>query len=174
MRLKTCVFLTAILPAALGLAGCNGLRSLTEPPDGLTGPDIYSLSTSLSNSSGAPTILEDQILIDNDVVADSCPADDLFPQTDSDGNILSYDCTAPAASTVALGSEGRIGPGTHRVRFFLNYQTTTSTPTPYTVMAFTFQVSDTKGNLIKSISLPAQSARIGSTGQDSIDYTITI
>ena len=58
--------------------------------------------------------------------------------------------------------------------FFLNSRTTTSTPTPYTVMAFTFQVSDAKGNLIKSISLPAQMGRIGSTGQDGIAYTITI
>jgi hypothetical protein len=173
MRFKM-IFLAAILLPAFGMAGCNGLRSLTEPPDGLTGPYTFSMATSMSNSSGAPTILEAQIIIDNDVVADSCPEEDLIPQTDADGNIVSYDCTAPAASTVTLSTEGHIGPGTHRVRFFLSSQTTTSTPTPYTVMAFTFRVCDAKGNLIKSISLPAQSARIGSTGQDSIDYTITI
>jgi|GEM_PF-4933514 len=173
MRLNR-LLLAATCLAAFGLAGCDALRSLTEPPDGLTGPFTFSFSTTLSNTSGAATILEAQVIIDNDVVADSCPPEDLFPETDADGNILSYSCSAPAVATVAFSPGGHIGPGTHRVRFFLNSQTTTSTPTSYAVMAFTLQVNDAKGNPLKSISLPAQTGRIGSTGQDSIDYTITL
>jgi uncharacterized protein YceK len=172
MRLNR-IFLAATLLAALGMAGCDTLRSLTEPPEGLTGPYTFSMSTSLSNTSGTPTILDAQLLIDSNVVADSCPEEDLFPQTDADGNVTSYFCTAPATFAVTLSAEGHIGPGRHTMMlFFISSQTVDRAPTPYAVMAFTFQVSDAKGNLIKSISLPTQSANLA--GGQSIVYEISI
>ncbi len=164
-------FLAATFLAAFGLAGCNALRTLTEPPDdGLTGPYTFSLSTNLSNSTGTPTLVDAQILIDNVVVADSCPQQYEFPQTDGDGNIT-YFCEAPASSTVNLGTGGHIGPGLHTLLFFISSQTA-SAPTPYTVMTFSLQVNDAQGNPLKTLSLPAQSA-ILRAGQ-SIVYEISI
>ncbi|HEY0555507.1 MAG TPA: hypothetical protein VGG20_14695 [Thermoanaerobaculia bacterium] len=171
MRRKM-LFLAAGFLAAFGLAGCNGLRSLTEPPDdeGLTGPYTFSLSTNLSNTAGTPTIIDAQILIDNIVVADSCPQQDEGSQTDGDGNIT-YFCEAPASAEVDLGTGGHIGPGMHTVLFFISSQTA-SAPTPYTVMAFSIQVNDAQGNPLKTLSLPAQSASLRA-GQ-SIVYQISI
>jgi hypothetical protein len=165
------IFLAATLLAALGMTGCNGLRSLTEPPDdGLTGPYTFSLSTNLSNSTGTPTVIDAQILIDNVVVADSCPQQDEFPQTDGDGNVT-YFCEAPASAEVNLGTGGHIGPGMHTVLFFISSQTA-SAPTPYTVAAFSIQVNDAQGKPLKTLSLPAQSAALRA-GQ-SIVYEIVI
>jgi len=166
------LFLAATLLAAFGLAGCNALRTLTEPPDGgLTGPYTFSLSTNLSNTAGVPTVIDAQILIDNVVVADSCPQQDEFPQTDGDGNIT-YFCEAPASGAVNLGTGGHIGPGMHTIRFFISSQTGGNTPTPYIVMAFSIQVNDAQGNPLKTLSLPAQSASLRA-GQ-SIVYEISI
>lgn len=160
------IFLAATALAALGLAGCNTLKSLTEPPDGLTGIYTFSLSTTMSNSTGAPTILDAQLLIDNNVEADSCPPEDVYPETDPDGNVT-YFCNAPAVAAVNLSASDHIGPGTHTLLFFISGETSRS-PTPYTVQAFTIQVFDPGGHLSKSISLPAQS------GHESIVYQITI
>jgi hypothetical protein len=170
MRFKM-IFLAAILPPAFGMAGCNGLRSLTEPPDGLTGPYIFSMSTSLSNTAGTPTLLDAQLVIDRNNLADSCPQQYIVAQPDSDGNIT-FDCQAPAVSAVTLSWEGKIGGGTHTILFFISSQTTGASPSPYTVAAFTFQVRDAQGNLIKSIRLPTQSGNFAN-GQ-SIVYTITL
>lgn len=165
------IFLAATALAALGLAGCNALRTLTEPPDdGLTGPYTFSLSTTMSNSAGATTLVDAQVLIDNNVVVDSCPPEDLSPQTDPDGNVLNYFCYAPATDEVSLSTGGHIGPGSHTMLFFISQQIVDRAP--YTVMAFTFQVKDAQGNPIKSISLPTQSGTLAS-GQ-SIVYQITI
>lgn len=165
------LFLATTFLAAFGLAGCNALRTLTEPPDdGLTGPYTFSLSTSLSNTAGVPTVIDAQILIDNVVVADSCPQQNEFPQTDGDGNVT-YFCEAPASAAVNLGTGGHIGPGLHTVLFFISSQTT-STPVPYTVMAFSIQVNDAQGNPLKTLNLPAQSASLRA-GQ-SIVYQISI
>jgi hypothetical protein len=160
------IFLAAAALAALGLAGCNTLKSLTEPPDGLTGIYTFSLSTTMSNSAGASTILDAQLLIDNNVVADSCPEEYVYPQTDPDGNVTYY-CNAPAVATVDLSTSGHIGPGMHTLWFFMSSETSRS-PTPYTVTAFTLQVFDPSGHLSKSISLPTQA------GHESIVYQITI
>ena len=165
------IFLAATALAALCLTGCNALRTLTEPPDdGLTGPYTFSLSTTMSNSMGAPTLVDAQILIDNNVVADSCPPEDLSPQTDPDGNVLDYFCNGPTTAEATLSASGHIGPGGHTLLFFISQQI--ENRAPYTVMAFTFQVEDAQGNPIKSISLPTESGTLAS-GQ-SIVYQIAI
>ncbi len=160
------LFLAATALAAFGLAGCNTLKSLTEPPDGLTGIYTFSLSTTMSNSTGKPTILDAQLLIDDNVEADSCPPAYVYPQTDSDGNVTYY-CNAPAVATVNLSAGDHIGPGMHTLLFFMSSETDRS-PVPYTVQAFTMQVFDPGGHLVKSINLPTQS------GHESIVYQITI
>jgi hypothetical protein len=166
------IFLAATALAALGLAGCHSLRTPTEPPplEGLTGPYSFSLSTTIRNSAGAATLVNGQILIDNFVVAESCPQEDLFPQLDPDGNVIGFLCYAPATSRATLSVNGHIGPGSHTILFFISDQILDHAP--YTVMAFTFQVKDGQGNPIKSISLPTQSGDLAS-GQ-SIVYQITI
>jgi hypothetical protein len=173
MRLNR-IFLAATLLPALGVAGCDHVRSLTEPPSpaSLAGPYTFSMSTTLSNTSGTPTIVDAEVLIDNNVEADSCPPGDRELDTDPDGNVISFSCTAPAVAAVTLSTGGHIGPGMHTMLFFISSQTAGSSPTPYTVMAFTFQVSGANGNLIKSISLPSQSANLA-IGQ-SIVYTFTL
>jgi hypothetical protein len=158
--------------AILCTAGCGNLRSLTEPPVGLTGPYTFNLTASLSNSSGSPTIDDAQILIDDNVEADSCPQDDLVPQTDGDGNVTSYVCEAPSTSAASLSAAGHIGPGGHRLLFFISQQETNYTPTPYTVAAFTITVNDASGRLLKTISLPAESGNLA-VGQ-SLVYMFTI
>jgi uncharacterized protein YceK len=159
------IFLAATALAALGLAGCDTLKSLTEPPDGLTGLYTFTLSTTMSNSAGAATILDAQLLIDNNVVADSCPEEYVYPVIDSDGNVT-YSCNAPAVATADLSASGHIGPGMHTLWFFMSSETARSQP--YTVKAFTIQVFDPSGHLSKSIDLPTQSAG------ESITYQITI
>jgi hypothetical protein len=171
MRLDR-IFLAATCLAVLGLEACKGLRSLTEPSDGgLTGPYTFSLSTSLSNTASIPTILDARILIDDHVVADSCPRQYQVSQTDSDGNVT-YFCTAPAAAAVDLATGGHIGPGRHTLLFFIASQTVDRAPTPYTVRAFSIQVVDARGNPIENLSLPARSADL--RGGQSIVYEITI
>jgi len=173
MRLNRIFFAATLLPA-LGIAGCNHARSMTEPPSpvALTGPYTFSMSTSLSNTSGAATIGDAEILIDNNVVADSCPPGDLEQNTDPEGNVLSASCIAPGVSAVTLSAMGNIGPGNHSLLVFISQQATSLAPSPYAVKAFTFRVSDATGHLIKSISLPAQSANLA-VGQ-SIVYEISI
>jgi len=169
-------FLAAALLAAFGLTGCNS-RSPTEPagppvPAGLSGPDKYSLTTTLANTSGTATLDDGQILIDNVVVEDSCPNADLELQFDGDGNIIGSFCTAGPSNSVYLSAAGNIGPGSHTMRFFISEQTTAYSPTPYTVAAFTIEVRDASGKLLKSINLPAQTANL-KVG-DSMSYLFTI
>jgi hypothetical protein len=173
MRLNGILLAATLLPA-LVMAACGHARSITEPasPARLTGPYTFSLSTSLSNTSGAPTINDAQILIDNNVEADSCPPGDLEQLTDPDGNVIGASCIAPGTSAVTLSATGNIGPGSHSLLVFISQQSTGFSPTPYSVKAFTFQVTDATGHLIKSVNLPAQTASLA-VGQ-SIAYTFTL
>lgn len=168
------IFLAAILLSALVMAACGHARSITEPtsPPGLGGPYRFSLSTSLSNTSSAPTINDAQILIDNNVEADSCPPGDLEQLTDPDDNVIGSTCIAPGASAVTLSAAGNIGPGSHSLHVFISQHTTGFSPSPYSVKAFTFQVTDAAGHLVKSVALPAQTANLA-VGQ-SIAYSFTL
>jgi hypothetical protein len=169
MRLEK-LYLAATLMAAFALSGCKALEHLTSPDDGLTGPDTFSLTTNMSNSTGDATILDAQILIDNNVVADSCPAGDDFPDFDPDGNQVGSSCSAPAVPTATLSTAGHIGPGTHTMRFFMSSETTTRAP--YSVLPFTIRVIDQNGVHLPDINLPGQSGTLGSGG--SIVYSFTI
>jgi hypothetical protein len=169
MRLEK-LYLAATLMAAFALSGCKALEHLTGPDDGLTGPDTFSLTTNMSNSTGDATILDAQILIDNNVVADSCPAGDDFPDFDPDGNQVGSSCSAPAVPTATLSTAGHIGPGTHTMRFFMSSETTTRAP--YTVLPFTVRVIDQNGVHLPDINLPGQSGTLASGG--SIVYSFTI
>jgi len=159
-------FLAVPLLVAVLLGGCD------PGPTGPEGPDTFTLHTTMSNVSGAATILDAQILVDNFVEAESCPAGELTPDVDADGNIVGYTCNAPAVSSAAFDVGGNIGPGSHRLEFFMSSQTTGGTDTRYNVMAFDVVIYDRGGKVLKTISLPSQSARLGG-GQRSIVYSFS-
>ncbi|HXO19874.1 MAG TPA: hypothetical protein VOA87_08110 [Thermoanaerobaculia bacterium] len=108
-------------------------------------------------------------------MANSCPPADLSPDVDGDGDgdgdIVGYSCNAPAVSFVPFNTGGSIGPGTHRLEFFMSSQTTGGTPTPYNVTAFNFVIYDRSGKVLKTISQPSQTASLGSGG--SIFYSFS-
>jgi len=161
-------FLAAAFLAAFGLTGCN-LLSPTDPGGGLSGPDRYSLTTTMTNTPGVANLDEVQIYIDGNIVMDSCSNFD--PQYDSDGNIVSDLCIDGSFASMTLSAAGSIGPGSHSMGFFIS-QTTGPSHGTYTVAAFTIEVRDANGALLKSISLPAQTASLGTGG--SIRYAFSI
>lgn len=160
-------FLAASFLAAFSLTGCN-LLSPTEPGGDLSGPDRYRLTTTMTNTSGVANLDEVQIFIDGNMVMDSCSNFD--PQYDNNDNV-SYLCTDGSVASLSLSAAGSIGPGSHSMGFSI---TQTSGPSNgiYTVAAFTIEVRDANGALLKSISLPAQTASLGTGG--SIKYSFTI
>jgi len=164
-------FLAASFLAAFSLTGCN-LLSPTEPGDGgLSGPDKLSLTATMTDTSGNPSLNEIQIIIDGNVVADSCSNSD--PQYDGDGNIIGYSCTDGSSVSLTLSAAGSIGPGSHTIKILIAESTQYDhTPRgPYSVAAFTIEVDGADGKLLKNISLPAQTA---TGGGFSVSYPFTI
>jgi hypothetical protein len=158
MRGKSVVFAscTAAL-SALSIAGCGqgGGGGPTMP----SGPDLFTLSATMVNPAGAPTILDAVILLDNFSVANSCR--DLQPVYDSDGNIIDYVCDSPGAASARFSAAGNIGPGSHTLQFFLVSQTPVSPPISYTVMPFNLVIRSASGQPLKTVSLPGQTASLG-------------
>jgi hypothetical protein len=167
MRTKTAL-LTATLLALL-IAGCRGGSSPTE---GIAGTYRFSFSTSLSNTSGAPTIQNAQVRLDNAVKMDSCPPGDTENDYDENGNLVAVVCIAPGTATVALHSADKIGAGNHTLLFFMAQQIGNFSPSPYRVMAFSMQITDANGKVVKTITLPAESGSL-IDGQ-AIAYTFSI
>src|SRR5262249_50756871 len=112
MRGKAILVLAAI--SLVLLMACSGGSG-----HGATGPTspgnvvMYSLSTSLTNNTGAATIVDAQIIVDKVVVYDSCPPSEEDPQLGPDGTILDFICDAPAVSRVPLMASGPINTGPH-------------------------------------------------------------
>jgi len=164
-------FLAAVFLAAFGLTGCN-LLSPTEPGDnGLSGPDKFSLTATMTDTSGTPSLNEIQIIIDGNIVADSCSSSD--PQYDGDGNIIDYICADGSTVSLTLSAASPIGPGSHTVKIFVSQSTQYDHAPrgPYSVAAFTIEVNGADGKLLKTISLPAQTA---AGGAFSVSYPFTI
>jgi hypothetical protein len=151
--------------AVLCMSACGGGGGGPTMP---SGADSYTLSAAMKNASGAPTILEATIRLDGFTVADSCK--DLQPITDSDGNVIGYICDAPAAATVTFSAGGSIGPGSHRLEFFLLSPAQAGTAT-YTVPPFKLAVTGANGKPLTTINLPSQTASLGA-GQ-SIVYPLS-
>jgi hypothetical protein len=162
-------FLTAAL-SALALAGCSQ-KSPTDPPSMLSGPDRFTLSTTLSDTSGQPSLTWVQLTVDHVVEADSCPPADVIPDYDGNGVPTSYSCSVPSFSTVLLSAKDQIAPGSHILRISIVQQPSNVFST-YKVDAFTIQVSDASGKLLKSINVPAQTARL-MVGQE-FDFSFTV
>ncbi|HEV3073376.1 MAG TPA: hypothetical protein VHB47_03065 [Thermoanaerobaculia bacterium] len=154
--------------AVLCMSACGG-RGGGGGPTMPSGADSYALSAAMKNASGADTILEATIRLDGFTVADSCNPY-LEPVFDADGNVIGYICSEPAAAAVKLSAGGSIGPGSHRLEFFLVSQAQT-TPAPYTVPAFTLAIKGPDGKLLATVNLPSQTASLGA-GQ-SIVYPVS-
>jgi hypothetical protein len=152
--------------AALCMGACGGGSGGPTMP---SGADTYRLSATMKNASGAETIFDATIRLDGFTVADSCLRN-LQPITDSDGNVIGYYCDAPPAATVAFIAGGSIGPGSHRLEFYLVSQAQ-AVPATYTVPAFKLVVNGPDGKLLTTVNLPSQTASIGAGG--SISYTVS-
>jgi hypothetical protein len=138
------------------LAACGG-HSPTSP-----GPtDSYSLSTSLTNNTGAATIVDAQIIIDKVVVYDSCPPQYQSPTLDTNGDPDGFVCVAPPVASVPLVSSGAIGPGNHQLIMLLSQISPNAQLNPYTMAAFNIVIHSPTGALLKTISLPSQTATLG-------------
>jgi hypothetical protein len=166
MRIRALSFAAfAAALAALCVGGCGGGGGPTMPE----GPDTFTVSASMRNASGSPTILEATIRLDGLTVADSCLRY-LQPITDSDGNVIGYSCEAPPAATVTLSGGGNISPGSHRLEFYMALPAQAA-PALYTVPPFNLVVKGSGGKPLQTISLPSQTASLGAGG--SIVYMVS-
>jgi hypothetical protein len=158
MWIRQTVLVAAL--AALFLPGC-GRRSPTE----LSGPDRFSLDVTLRNASGQSTLGWVQLSVDNVVEDDSCPAPNIV--TEPSGR----SCDFVDLSIVLLSAEDRIAPGPHILRISI-LQQPSSESYRYTVDAFTMEVRDGSGQLLKNIDFPALSDRL--TAGQAFYYNFTI
>jgi hypothetical protein len=159
----------ALFAAGLSTLCMGGCGSGSGGPTMPGGPDTYTLSAAMKSVSGDPTIGDVTIRLDGFTVADSCLRY-LEPIYDADGNVIGYACGAPASASASFSAGGSIGPGSHTLTFYMVAQAV-APPTTYTVPAFNVVVKGADGKPLKTISLPAQTASIGSGG--SIVYSFS-
>jgi hypothetical protein len=129
--------------AVLCAAGCHGNGPTAPGPT-----DTFRLRATMSSTDGTATMVDAGVALDGQVVASSCGA------VDSDGN-----CLTPAVSTYTFVGGGGIAPGMHTLLFFVDSQTT-GRPVTYTVSPFAVLIYDQNGKLLKTVSLPAQTATL--------------
>ena len=166
MRIRQ-AFLVATL-SALSLAGCS--KSPTDPK--LSGSDHFSVTVFLNNASRHDATLGwVRLLVDNVVEDDSCPAPNVETVYDENGIASGTVCTWPTTSTVILSAKDRINPGPHTLRLVL-LQTPSSGYFLYTVDAFTIEVLDENGKLLKNIDFTTQSFSIAAGQQIYYNFTI--
>jgi hypothetical protein len=168
MRIRQ-VFLVATLSvsSALSLAGCG--KSPSEPK--LSGSDRLYVNVVLNNASGHSTISWVRLLVDNVVEDDSCPAPNIETTYDDNGIPTGTTCDWVDASSVILTAKDRINPGPHTLRLVL-LQTPSSGSSLYTVEAFTIEVDDENGKLLKNIDFTTQSFSIAAGQQIYYNFTI--
>jgi len=174
MRSTRLAFAAVAVLLSVAAGSRPGFRSPTAAADF---PDLYSFSTSLTNLTGAATIVDAQVILDNVVVVDSCPPADQSPELDGDLNIVGYDCSAPPAAAVALAGSGAIGPGGHQLVVLLSAISQQATLSAYQVSAFTITIRQQSGAALKTINLPSEAAVLGpgaNGGPRTIVYTFSI
>ncbi|HEY6323212.1 MAG TPA: hypothetical protein VJA16_16840 [Thermoanaerobaculia bacterium] len=144
MRLKQA--LVAVMLAGTWALGCSNSNSPTS-----ANAFTLAVNVSLANTANAATITGAQLIVDGATAV-------IFSQA------------APAASA-ALGTTGQAGAGPHTLQVLLVSQTTSS-PTSYTVANATIQVFDLNQTLLKTITLPTQTAALVNGG--SINYNFSL
>ena len=144
MRLKQA--LVAVMLAGTWAMGCSNSNSPTS-----SNSFTLAVNVNLANTANVATITDAQLVIDGATAV-------IFSQA------------TPVASA-PLGTTGQAGGGPHSLQVLLVGQTT-STPTSYTVASATIQVFDLNRTLLKTITLPNQTAVLG-TGS-SISYSFSL
>ncbi|HVT58169.1 MAG TPA: hypothetical protein VHR45_07195 [Thermoanaerobaculia bacterium] len=146
--------LLAVTLAALGMSGCNGSPTAPDPNTPL---NTYIVFADLVNVSGAPTILDAQLLLDGVVVEEK-----------------TFDDVGGVADAL-LADNSAIFAGRHTLTLLLARQTT-SLPTTYRVPKFDFHLlSCNEGSLgylgptTEDLHLPTQTASL--TAGQGISYT---
>jgi len=135
----------AVMLAGMWALGCSNSNSPTSGS-----AFMVVISATITNTAMAATITEAQLIVD--------------------GGTASIVAPSPAASTQTLGTSGQAGSGPHTMAVTITGQTTS--PNSYTVSAATVQVFDLNRTLLKTITLPNQTAVLG-TGS-SISYSFSL
>jgi len=144
MRLKQA--LVAVMLAGMWALGCSNSNSPTA-----SNSFTLAINVNLNNTANAATITDAQMVVDGATAV-------IFSQS------------TPVASA-PLGTTGQAGGGPHSLQVLLVGQTT-STPTSYTVAGATIMVFDLNRTLLKTITLPTETANLVNGG--SISYTFTL
>jgi len=145
MRLKQA--LVAVMLAGMWALGCSNSNSPTA-----AGAFTVAISVNLADTAAStPTILGAQLIVDGATAV-------IFSQP------------APVASA-PLGTTGQAGAGPHTMQILLTSQSTSS-PTSYTVANATIQIFDLNQTLLKTITLPTQTANLVNGG--TINYSFTL
>jgi hypothetical protein len=136
----------AVMLAGMWALGCSNSNSPTSGS-----AFMVVLNVTFANTAMASTITQAQLVVDGGTAAIFAPS-------------------APAATTGALSTSGQAGTGPHTMAVVINSQTTS--PNSYTTSLATVQVFDLNRTLLKTITLPNQTAVLA-TG-DSISYSFSL
>jgi hypothetical protein len=166
MRQKAILALTVV--GLFLLIGCSGGSHGTPASPGNVFK--YTLSTTLTNQTGAATIVDAQILIDNVVVGDSCPPADEQPDQNNDGG---SSCSAPPLPSVQIAATGTIGSGAHTLVMLLSSISNQSFLNSYQLAAIAIPIRDASGKVTETITIPSQTATLG-PGNNGGPRTITV
>jgi hypothetical protein len=137
--------IAVMLAGMWALGGCSNSNSPTSGS-----AFMLVISATVTNTAMASTITEAQLIVDSGTASIAAPP---LP-----------------ASTETLGTSGQAGPGPHTMAVSITGQTTS--PTSYTVSLATVQVFDLNRTLLKTITLPNQTAVLATGG--SISYSFSL
>jgi len=137
--------LVAVMLAGMWALGCSNSNSPTSGS-----AFMVVINATVTNTAMASTLTEAQLIVDG-------------------GTAVVFSAPSPAA-TGALGTSGQAGPGPHTMAVAVTGQTTS--PNSYTVSLATVQVFDLNRTLLKTITLPNQTAVLATGG--SISYSFSL
>lgn len=135
----------AVMLAGMWALGCSNSNSPTSGS-----AFMVVISAPVANTAMAATITEAQLIVD--------------------GGTASIIAPSPPAATGTLGTSGQAGSGPHTMSVAITGQTTS--PNSYTVSMATVQVFDLNRTLLKTITLPTQTAVLATGG--SISYSFSL
>ena len=138
--------LVAVMLAGMGALGCSNSNSPTSGS-----AFMVVVNATITNTAMAPTITQAQLIVDG-------------------ATQVIFSPSQPAA-TGAVSTSGQAGTGPHTMAVAITGQTTTS-PTSYTTSLVTVQVFDLNRTLLKTITLPNQTAVLATGG--SISYSFSL
>ena len=144
MRLKQA--LVAVMLAGMWALGCSNSNSPTS-----SNAFTLAVNVNLANTANVATITDAQLIVDGATAV-------IFSQA------------APVASA-PLGTTGQAGAGPHTMQILLTRQSTSS-PMSYTVAQATIQIFELNQTLLKTITLPTQTAALVNGG--SISYSFSL